>query len=199
MAPQSPWRCASGSAARSAPARPHPNITSPPIRRECRRARRLVLGALLFAALLVAGYFFWFSSWATDQSPKPEPRVAEAPSAAPAQRPAQQPPQASAGQPVILAATGEVWLRITDAEGGGQLFSGSLDAGQTFAVPATARRPVIRTGRPQMLRASVGGRDLGPLEPEERTIDNVSLLPQDLANRAQAAPAGPSATPPPGR
>jgi len=160
--------------------------------------RGLVLGALLFAALLAAVYFFWFSSWATDQGAEPEPTVAEAPAAAPARGPAQQPlqPRAAAGQPVVLAATGEVWLRITDAEGGGQLFSGMLTAGQTFAVPAAARRPVIRTGRPQMLRASVGGRDLGPLEPEERTIDNVSLLPQDLATRAQTTPAPPAAAPP---
>ena len=28
---------------------------------------------------------------------------------------------------------------------------------------------MLRTGRPQMLRAAIGGRDLGPLEPEERT------------------------------
>lgn len=154
--------------------------------------RGLVLGALLFAALLILGYFFWFSSWSTDQSPEPE-KAAEAP-AAPVQRPAQQPlqPQTAAGQPVVLTATGEVWLRVTDAEGGGQLFSGSLNAGQTFAVPATARRPVIRTGRPQLLRASVGGRDLGPLAPEERTVDAVSLLPQDLAARTQAAPAAPT-------
>ncbi len=159
--------------------------------------RGLVLGALLFAALLVLGYVFWFSSWSTEQSPEPEQKTAEAP-AAPAQRPAQQPlqPQNAAGQPVVLSATGEVWLRVTDAEGGGQLFSGSLNAGQTFAVPATARRPVIRTGRPQMLRASVGGRDLGPLAPEERTIDDVSLLPQDLAASAQAASA-PGASPSP--
>ena len=163
--------------------------------------RGLVLGALLFAALLVAGYFFWFSSWATDQSPAPEPAAAETPAPTTAQRPAQPPlqPQAAAGQPVVLTATGEVWLRITDAEGGGQLFSGSLNAGQTFAVPAAARRPVIRTGRPQMLRATVGGRDVGPLAPEERTIDDVSLLPQDLATRAQAPPAAPAAAPPPGR
>lgn len=159
--------------------------------------RGLVLGALLFAALLILGYFFWFSSWSTDQAPEPEQKAAEAPSSAPAQRPAQQPlqPQSAAGQPVVLAATGEVWLRITDAQGGGQLFSGMLNAGQTFAVPATAGRPVIRTGRPQMLRASVGGRDLGPLEPVERTIDDVSLLPQDLAARAQGAPT-PATLPP---
>ena len=58
---------------------------------------------------------------------------------------------------------------------------------------------MIRTGRPQMLRASVGGRDLGPLEPEPSApIDDVSLLAEDLAARAQAsrAPAAPTAPPP---
>ncbi len=155
--------------------------------------RSIVLFAALFAALLIAGYFLWFSTLGGDEVPDLAVPVAEAPpanSAAPAPQPLQ--PQAAAGQPVTLTATGEVWLRVTD--GGAQLFSGSLEAGQTFAIPAAAERPVLRTGRPQMLRATVAGRDLGPIEPEERTVDNVSLRAEDLAARAQAAP--PAQAPP---
>ena len=40
------------------------------------------------------------------------------------------------------------------AKGGPSLFTGILQTGQTFTVPATAARPLLRTGRPQMLRAS---------------------------------------------
>jgi len=161
----------------------------------------LVIGALLFAAVLALLYYFFFASWRDGESPAPAP--AEAPpteQSAPA-------PAAAAAAPVTgavrLTATGEVWLRITDGAGGAQLFSGSLTAGQSFDVPATAQRPVIRTGRPHLLRASAGGRDLGPLAPEERTIDGVSLLAQDLAARGaqggnQPMPgAAPLAAPPP--
>ena len=70
-----------------------------------------------------------------------------------------------------------------DGEGGSSLFTGILQTGQTFTVPATATRPLLRTGRPQMLRASAGGRDLGLIAPEERTVINISLVPQDLAAR----------------
>jgi hypothetical protein len=59
-------------------------------------------------------------------------------------------------------------------------------------------QPVISTGRPQVLRATVAGRDLGPLAPEERRITNVSLLAQDLAASLQPAAGGtPAATPAP--
>lgn len=153
----------------------------------------LVIGALVFAALLIAVYFFWFSSYRSE--PVPELEVpAEAPQAAPTQPPA---PQAAAAGSVTLTATGEVWLRVTDGQGGAQLFSGSLNAGQTYSVPATAQRPLILTSRPQLLRASAGGRDLGPLAPEERPVSDLSLLPQDIAARARPAPAAPSPAPRP--
>jgi len=152
--------------------------------------RSLALAALIFAGLLIAGYFFWFSSWTGDSVPDLDvPANAAQPAPGGQAAPAPVEPQAAAGQPVTLTATGEVWLRVTDAEGGGELFAGLLGAGEVFAVPPAARRPVIRTGRPQMLRASIGGRDLGPLEPEERMIANVSLLPQDLAASIRPAPA----------
>jgi hypothetical protein len=52
---------------------------------------------------------------------------------------------------------------------------------------------MIRTGRPQNLRVSVGASDLGPLGPVEQTV-NLSLRAEDLAARAQAAP--PATAPP---
>lgn len=151
----------------------------------------LVVIAAMLAVVLVVGYLLWRGTLEDEPATI---EVTEAPAAAnPA--PAAPPPvapQAAAGQSVTLTATGEVWLRISDGEGGPTLFSGSLAAGQTYPIPATARRPVIRTGRPQMLRASIGATDIGPLEPVERTIDNVSLLPQDLAARARGAPPAPA-------
>jgi cytoskeleton protein RodZ len=110
-------------------------------------------------------------------------------------------PETLAGQSVTLTATGDAWLRITEGRGGAQIYQGILAAGQTYAIPANAREPMLRTSRPHLLRVSVGGRDLGPLGAEERLIENVSLRAQDVAARAQAAPpagpTGPLSAPPP--
>ena len=69
------------------------------------------------------------------------------------------------------------------------LFQNTLTPGQTFAVPATAQRPLLRTGRPNLLRVTIGGVDRGPLDSVERTVTDVSLRAEDLAARAAAPPA----------
>jgi hypothetical protein len=40
-----------------------------------------------------------------------------------------------------------------------------------------------------VLRVQVGARDLGPIEPVERTVSDVSLRAEDLAARLQGTPA----------
>jgi cytoskeletal protein RodZ len=159
--------------------------------------RSLAIIAALVAIALIAGYLIWRNMQEASPADVPILEV-DAPTAPGPAAPGPVTPQAAAGQSVTLTATGDVWLRISDGAGGPALFSGTLTAGQTFPVPATARQPVIHTGRPQLLRASVGASDLGPLEPIERTIDGVSLLPQDLAARPRgAAPPAPAAAPAP--
>jgi len=157
--------------------------------------RSLAVIAIVLAAVLIAGYLLWRRT--LDGAPAPAP-VAEVP--VPERQPAAPPAptaQAAAGQPVTLVATGEVWLRIADGPGGATLFMGSMRAGDRYQLPATARQPLIRSGRPQNLRVLVGARDLGPLAPTEQVIDNVSLRPEDLAPRyAATPPAAPSPAPP---
>lgn len=149
--------------------------------------RSLALVAALLAVLLIGGYLIWRSTLEEGPGAAPVAQAPAPPTAAPAAAP-RPPPQAVQGQAVTLTAMGEVWLRVSEGADGPTLFMGSLNAGQTYSVPATARAPVIRTGRPQMLRAAAGAADLGLLGSEERTIDNVSLLAPDLAARARAAP-----------
>jgi cytoskeletal protein RodZ len=150
--------------------------------------RSLAIVAALIAIALIVAYALWRSSL---NEIAPTPTAEASAPAAPAPTPEQ--PVAVAGQAVTLTAIGAVWLRITDGgAGGASLFQGELAAGQTFAVPATAQRPLLRTGRPQMLRASVGGRDLGPLDTVERTVADLSLRPEDLANRVQPATPAPA-------
>jgi hypothetical protein len=162
--------------------------------------RALAIAAALIAIVLVVGYALWRSSLADGAGESRQEAQAQAP-AEPAPTPAPPPvaPASLAGQPVTLTATDEVWLKITDGQTGPSLFQGTLQAGQSFAVPATARHPLLRTGRPQVLRASAGTRDLGMLDTSEHTVSNVSLLAQDIAARpAPAAPApAPGTAPPP--
>lgn len=153
--------------------------------------KSMVLIAAIVAVVLIVGYLLWRSSLDDDPvTPGVEVAVPEtkAPQAgpAPAQPQALQ-PQALTGQPVTLVATEEVWLRVSD--GGSSLFQGILQPGQRFAIPPTAQSPMLRTGRPQVLRAVVGSRDLGPIEPVERTVDNVSLRAEDLARLQATQPA----------
>ncbi|HEV2865495.1 MAG TPA: helix-turn-helix domain-containing protein [Allosphingosinicella sp.] len=157
--------------------------------------RSLALIAAGLAIALIIAYAIWRSSLDDvnePSAPAPVP-AATAPGAQPGAPPPQPPgPQAVAGQPVTLTATEEVWLRISDAAGGAALFEGTMSPGQRFQVPATAQRPVIRTARPQVLRLAIGARDIGPIEPVERTISNVSLRAEDLAARAQAGAGAPA-------
>jgi transcriptional regulator with XRE-family HTH domain len=165
--------------------------------------RSLAMVAGLIALLLVAGYLVWRSNAVGDVDPLAEAAAVDTPitasPGAPAARPgAAQPlggPSAGAANgPVVLTATDEVWLRVYDGEGGPALFQNSLKAGERFEVPSNAARPMIRTGRPNALRVTVGNREIPPLGPPERTIGNVSLLPADLIARAQGAqPAPPQA------
>ncbi|HVQ09221.1 MAG TPA: RodZ domain-containing protein [Allosphingosinicella sp.] len=152
--------------------------------------RSIVLVALLLAVLLGGGYMIWRSLGGADEQATSIP-VPDAPGGpAPEQnRSAAAPsPESLAGQSVTLTATGDVWLRISEGPGGAELFEAVMRPGQTYTVPAAAQRPVIRTGRPQLLRAAVGGRELGALGTEERLIENVSLRAQDLAARSRTAP-----------
>lgn len=152
--------------------------------------RMLAIIAALIAVALVAGYLVWRGTLNEAAPPSGGVTVPLSEAAAPANEAAAAPPAVTAGQPVVLTATQEVWLRIGDSSGGPALFIGTMTPGQTFEVPVTAQNPVIRTGRPQVLRVSVGGRDIGPLEPAERTISDVSLRAEDVAARIQAASAG---------
>lgn len=155
--------------------------------------RSLALIAAALALVLIVGYAVWRSTLDDPAAPPPAEQPQATATAQPAARPQPAQPQSVAGQPVALVATEEVWLRIRNGVGGPSLFEGTLGAGQRFDVPATAQQPVIRTGRPQVLRIVVGGRDLGPLEPVERTVSDLSLKAEDLAARLQGG--GAAATP----
>lgn len=164
--------------------------------------KSLAVIAVIVILIIVGGYVVWRSNLGGETTQSGDVTVTVPEAKAPTGQPTQPAPapQVAAGQPVTLTATQEVWLRITDAAGGPALFNGIMTPGQTFDVPATAQAPLLRTGRPQVIRVSVGGRDLGPIDPVERTVSDVSLRAEEIAARIQAAgqPAAPG-TPPPGQ
>ena len=161
--------------------------------------KSLVIGVIVAIVLLVGAYVLWRTTLGAGTGPAPEP-VAEAPQdaggPAPANGQAAASPQDVTGQAVTLTALGDVWLRITDGQASPPLFMGVLTTGQTYTVPATATRPVLRTANPQLRRASAAGRDLGLIGPTRRTVSDVSLLATDLSAPAAGQAAAPAAASP---
>ncbi len=144
------------------------------------------------ALLLVAGYLIWRSQ-ALGGDEVEQAIVAPEPAATPAvaARPATRSPAAPAGGPVVLTAVEDVWVRVAEADGSTRYAERTLKAGERLELPRDARAPELVTGRPNVLRVTVGGRELPPLGPAERRISDVSLRPADLLARA----AGPAAAP----
>lgn len=120
----------------------------------------------------------------------PAQPVAEAPAAV---SPAAPPASAPSG-PVVLTASEPVWLQVYE-RGGKPLFSGELAAGQVYAVPADATAPLLKTGKPEALRITVGSAAAPSVGPPATTVRDVSLLGPDLMRGG--TPAAPPTPPTP--
>jgi cytoskeletal protein RodZ len=153
----------------------------------------LVLGALAAVVLLVALMSYLNSrSLEEGDARAPASTTEPSPPAAAAPRQASPPPAAAAQGPVVLTASDQVWFRIKD--GAATLKEGVLEAGQSFEVPASARAPVLTTGKPEALKIAVGTATAPPIGPPATTVRDVSLLGPDLM-RGGAPSAGPAAQP----
>lgn len=158
--------------------------------------RYLAWTAIALALILAVGYGIWRTQFFTAPTDEEiaETHVAEAPGPAPV-RPgavsAPVPPPAPAGD-VVLTATDTVWLRIYE-EDGARLFEKEMAAGETFTVPPSAKNPLILTGRPQALRVTIGGAEVPPLGPPDKTIADVGISATAL--NARAAPSPPAIAP----
>ncbi|MEA3016165.1 MAG: cytoskeleton protein RodZ [Sphingomonadales bacterium] len=152
----------------------------------------LAITAAAIAVLLILAYLVFRSGVDGDGATalREEQKAAAQPAPRSAQPTAQ--PQNLAGQPVVLTAVGPVWLRIT--QGGGTVVTErTLAAGETYRLPAGLDRPLLRVGAPEALRISVGQTAIRQLGPSGQPIGNVSLVPEELAVRAQAG--GPAQPP----
>jgi len=159
----------------------------------------LVLGAIAAVIVLVV-LMSWLNRRSLDQTEPPAATESNAAASAPmAQAAAPTPaPQAAARGPVVLTATAPVWLQVGE-KGGASLFSGMLQPGQSYTVPATATAPVLKTGKPEALRINVGNVVAAPVGPAATTVSNVSLLSADLLKAPTVPVTAAPAPPPPAR
>ena len=159
----------------------------------------LVLSAIGAIALLII-VMTWLNNRSLEPEAVEEPAevTAAAPATQAAQGPAQpaQPPAPAATGQVVLTATEPAWVQVTD--GGRTLFSGELAAGQSFTVPQNATAPLLKAGKPEALRVTVGTATAPPVGPAGRVASDVSLAPADLMRGGGATPATPAPSAPPG-
>jgi cytoskeleton protein RodZ len=127
------------------------------------------------------------------EQPASNPPAASAP-ATPAATPAQQQPAAapavSAQGPVVLTAVAPAWIQVTDQ--GKTLFEGMMNPGQAFTVPSTATAPLLKAGKPEALKITVGSAVAPPVGPPGKVASKVSLKGPDLM-RGPGAGAPPAA------
>jgi hypothetical protein len=79
---------------------------------------------------------------------------------------------------VVLAAIAPAWIQVTDQ--GKTLFEGMLQPGQTYSVPTTATEPLLKAGKPEALKVTVGSAVAPPVGPPGKVASEVSLKGADL-------------------
>lgn len=160
----------------------------------------LVLLAAVAVIAVIAGLMFMQRrelSGGDDQAASPPVTGTSAPAHTAA--PAAAAPAVSG--PVVVTANDPVWIQVGE-KGGATLFQGELKSGQSYEVPANAKAPVLKTGKPEALRISVGTADAPAVGPAGQTVRDVSLLAADLMRGgSNAATGGPTPVPaiPPSR
>lgn len=155
-------------------------------------SRALAWTAATIVIILVGAFAVWRTQMLTPPTGE-EIAAEQARPAVASQTPASAPPARPAVQAVVFTANDDVWLRIYD-EAGERLKDGLMKKGESFTLPASARNPMILTGRPQALTVTVGGKPVPPLGAPDRTISDVPVSAEALLARAAPA-AAPGTTP----
>jgi cytoskeleton protein RodZ len=150
-------------------------------------SRTLAWTAAAIGVVVVAAYLIW-RSMSLDSpidvaAPVPAVQTTAASPATPAAVP-------FATGAVVLTATGDVWVKIYDADNK-RLYENEMKTGDSFTVPADANKPMIVTGRPQVLTVTVGGKQVAPLGGADKTIADVEVSAAALLARSQVSPTDP--------
>ncbi len=150
---------------------------------------------LIFVAIAAIAAVALAATWLSNRAQNaPDTVLAEEREAAPAPAAAAPPVAPLANGPVLITATQQAWIQVKD--GTTLLKEGVLEPGQSFAVPPTAKTPVLVTAKAEGLTITVGSATAPPVGPAATRVSNVSLLGPDLmkgpAGSASATP-GPAA------
>lgn len=143
--------------------------------------------------LLIGGFMFYRAYFAPGSGPAPlvaeETQIAEAtPGAAVVAVPTPQPTG-----PVVFTARGEAWVRFYNADGD-VLMESVMNEGDTYTVPADANEPQLRTGRPDLLDITVGGRSLPRLAEDDQVMSDIPVNAEALLARSEGAMQTPAPT-----
>ena len=158
--------------------------------------------SVLAVILVLAGLFVFYRTFFAPAAELPslvEQQEAEQRAAAAArQQQQQQAPQAAprATGPVVFTALEDAWVRFYTPQG--TLAERVLAKGETYTVPAEAVQPMLRTGRPDALTITVGGRAVPKLSEQMRVMSDVPVTAEALLARGGPTPATtPAARPSP--
>jgi cytoskeletal protein RodZ len=157
--------------------------------------KSLVIGAVIAAVLLIAVMSILNRRSLDEPDQNAANSAAESTAPAPSGQSTPAPPVSTAASgAVVLTATGPAWVQVTDH--GNTLFEGELQPGQSYTVPATVTAPMLKAGKPEALKVTVGTTTVPQVGPAGK-VTTVSLLPADLLKAP--APASPAAVanPPP--
>lgn len=154
-------------------------------------SRALAWTAAAIGILLVSAYCIWRSMalGSGGDISVPPPATDKAPSAATAPADAGNP-----DGPVVLTATDNVWVKVYDADNK-RLYEKEMVKGDSFTVPADANKPMIVTGRPQVLTVTVGGKQVPALGPADKTVADLEISAKALLARVPAESTGAATTP----
>jgi transcriptional regulator with XRE-family HTH domain len=144
----------------------------------------LVIGAIV-AVIVVVLLFSWLNNRSLEPTQDAAPAAAAAAPARTAATPAATPAPVATG-PVVLTAIQPVWIRVYQ-KSGPALFERVLGAGEAYRVPPTVAAPLLRTGKPEALKITVGTATAPAVGAAATTVSDVSLLGPDLMHVAQPA------------
>lgn len=155
---------------------------------------RLTWTLVIVALLLVSAYGVWrFLSVEPDEAliaaQNRDADASEAPATGDAPNGETGTPKAAgsavaSNAPVVLTGVSEVWIGFDDASGKTENWR-TLDANESYEVPpAYIEQFTLRTSRPQALKITVGGRDVGAIGAADTLVKSISLKPADLVARA---------------
>jgi transcriptional regulator with XRE-family HTH domain len=141
-------------------------------------------GAVVVAIVLL---LVFFSSYLSPEGTLPSllPDETTAPAVAPRPVSAVAPAAPVAGPVVLTARADHVWIKVTDGAGV-QVVQKELALGESWTVPDGATGATLRTGRPDALQITVGGRPVPALSDRAQIMGNVSLAASDLIRRITA-------------